>query len=227
MIRAVYLIYETNRSRIINIFQHFSFNLSLIFIHSTAHTIYYLLAIIHLLSNPDPPIVIQSLPPCWPGSSWRRDVQSGTVSLLFLPSPESSSSPDLHSSLASICTALRATTGTTSRGLLLRLQVNNRSNHSRAISQEEVWCLLFSCFVVLSVLTRSGLPLKPGEFNAIQLCLWYIRFSWKIQSWFFSGGPVGVLKYCSSSPRESEWVLTSFLDSTLLRNLVLVAWISS
>lgn len=70
-----------------------------------------------------PSSVTPSLPRFWPGFSWRRNVQSGTVSSLFLPSLESSSSPDHHSSLASMSVALRATTLITSRGLLLPLQV--------------------------------------------------------------------------------------------------------
>lgn len=69
------------------------------------------------------PPVIQSLPPSWHGSSWRRNVQSGTVFSLFLPSPESSSLPDRHFSSARMFMALRATTRTTSRGLLLHLEV--------------------------------------------------------------------------------------------------------
>ena len=77
----------------------------------------------HVLSLSIDPSVIQSLPRCWLGSSWRRNVQSGTVSSLSLPSLVSSSSPDHHSSLASKCVALKATTLTTSRGLSLPLQV--------------------------------------------------------------------------------------------------------
>lgn len=101
------------------------------------------------------PPVIQSLPPSWLGSSWRRNVQSGTVFSLFLPSPESSSLPDRHFSSARMFMALRATTRTTSRGLLLHLEV---IWFIQTFTLSILLRILFALMVKLTMATRGTEP---------------------------------------------------------------------